>query len=156
MPAACRPCRHAFDGPGLLHRWMPRGAEQGRGEGPDDRSKNADNPYLGLLGAADAIIVTADSASMCTEACATGKPVLLFRPAAGVSTRLARLHAALQDQGCLCPLGSAWPARRPPPLNPAAAIADAIRARLCGTDQRSRGASGGAGASDTLNSRDQT
>jgi uncharacterized protein len=154
----------ALDGPGLVHRWTPQSLEQSRdegsGEGPDGSSEKhagtADNPYLGLLGAADAIIVTADSASMCMEACATGKPVFLFRPAAGVSRRLARLHAALQDQGRLCPLGSAWPERRPPPPNPADAVADAIRARLArGTDQRSRGAGGSAGAPDILNLRDQ-
>jgi uncharacterized protein len=37
-----------------------------------------DNPFLGLLGLADHIIVTADSISMISEAVATGKPVLLF------------------------------------------------------------------------------
>jgi len=33
------------------------------------------NPYLGFLGLADAIIVTADSINMVSEACSTGKPV---------------------------------------------------------------------------------
>ena len=145
-----------LEGPRLVHRWTPRTPDRSRDGSFDDRPETSDNPYLGLLGAADAIIVTADSASMCTEACATGKPVFLFHPAAGVSTRIARLHAALESQGCLHPLGSAWPERRPPPLNPADAVADAIRARLCATDQRSRGAGGSAGAFDTLNSRDQT
>ena len=110
----------AIDVPRLLHRWSPQSA------GPD-------NPYLGLLGAADAIIVTADSASMCTEACAAGRPVFLFRPAAGASAKLARLHAALEAAGYLRPLGAAaWPERSPPPLDPATAVADAIRARLSG------------------------
>lgn len=109
----------AIDVPRLLHRWSPRSA------GPD-------NPYLGLLGAADAIIVTADSASMCTEACAAGRPVFLFRPAAGASAKLTRLHAALEAAGYLRPLGAAWPERCPPPLDPATAVADAIRARLAG------------------------
>ena len=36
---------------------------------------SGDNPYFGMLGAADAIIVTADSVSMISEAAATGKPV---------------------------------------------------------------------------------
>jgi mitochondrial fission protein ELM1 len=106
----------ALDVPYFLHRWSPTG----------------DNPYLGLLGAADAIIVTADSASMCTEASATGKPIFLFRPAGGVSPRLQRLHAWLEAEGRLAPLGGAWPAPCPPPLNPAAAVAEAIRARLAG------------------------
>lgn len=34
-----------------------------------------ENPYFGILGLADAIIVTADSVSMISEAIATGKPV---------------------------------------------------------------------------------
>lgn len=36
------------------------------------------NPYYGFLGLADEIVVTADSMSMMTEACATGKPVFLY------------------------------------------------------------------------------
>jgi len=115
--AACsRTLAAAIDVAHLLHDWSPTG----------------DNPYLGLLGAADAIIVTADSTSMCTEACATGKPVLLFRPAGGIAPRLARLHAWLAAEGRLAPLGSAWPAPRPPLANPAAVVAAAIRARLPG------------------------
>lgn len=38
----------------------------------------ADNPYFGYLALADAFIVTADSVSMLSEACATGKPLYLF------------------------------------------------------------------------------
>ena len=145
----------ALEGPRLVHRWTPGAPAMSRDGSSDDRMEAAGNPYLGLLGAADAIIVTADSASMCMEACATGKPVFLFRPAAGVSTRVSRLHAALEGQGYLHPLGSAWPERRPPPLNPADTVAAAIRARLCATDERSRGPGGGAGAFEFLNSRDQ-
>jgi hypothetical protein len=40
---------------------------------PDD----ADNPYFGILGLSDELIVTADSVSMLGEACATGKPVYM-------------------------------------------------------------------------------
>ncbi len=49
--------------PAYLYRWMP-GA--------------TDNPYFGFLGLADALVVTADSVSMMTEACSTGRPVYLF------------------------------------------------------------------------------
>jgi mitochondrial fission protein ELM1 len=38
----------------------------------------AENPYFGMLALADAFVVTADSMSMLTEACATGKPVHIF------------------------------------------------------------------------------
>jgi mitochondrial fission protein ELM1 len=42
-------------------------------------SKDAtDNPYFGILAVADAIIVTGESISMITEACATSKPVFMF------------------------------------------------------------------------------
>ncbi len=41
----------------------------------------ADNPYFGYLALADDIIVTGDSISMLTEACATRKPVYIFDPA---------------------------------------------------------------------------
>jgi len=51
----------AIDVPCFFHRWE-RGA----------------NPYFGLLGLADEIIVTCDSTSMLAEACATRKPVHVF------------------------------------------------------------------------------
>ena len=34
-----------------------------------------ENPYFGMLGLADAIIVTPDSVNMVSDACSTGKPV---------------------------------------------------------------------------------
>ena len=37
-----------------------------------------ENPYFGLLGLADAIVVTSDSVSMVSEACFTGKPVYVY------------------------------------------------------------------------------
>lgn len=36
------------------------------------------NPYFGILGLSQALVVTADSVNMITEACATGKPVYVF------------------------------------------------------------------------------
>jgi mitochondrial fission protein ELM1 len=38
-----------------------------------------ENPYFGMLGLADAVIVTADSVSMVSEAVATSAPVYLVR-----------------------------------------------------------------------------
>ena len=100
--------------PHWLHRWQPRG----------------DNPYLGMLGSADAVVVSADSASMCAEACAAGAPVFLHEPKAGAPEKFEILHRRLRAHGCLRPLGSAWFAVDDPPPNPALAIADAIRALL--------------------------
>ena len=57
-----------------------------------------DNPYFGLLGLADAIVVTADSVSMVSEACATGKPVYVIDLDGG-SAKFARFHADLRDAG---------------------------------------------------------
>ncbi len=44
----------------------------------NDADKNSENPFYGFLGLADAVIVTGDSISMCSEACATGKPVYIY------------------------------------------------------------------------------
>jgi mitochondrial fission protein ELM1 len=49
-------------------------------------AKAPDNPYFGLLGLADAIVVTAESISMITEACAAGKPVHFFDIGEGTNT----------------------------------------------------------------------
>ncbi len=49
--------------PRSFHRW---------------RADGAANPYFGWLALAERIVVTADSIAMLSEACATGKPVLMF------------------------------------------------------------------------------
>ncbi len=66
--------------PDFLHRW---GDEQ------------AENPYLGILALADILVITGDSVSMCSEACATGKPVYIFAPDGSVSYKHNRLHQEL-------------------------------------------------------------
>jgi len=53
----------AITAPHYFYRW--------RGEDPA-------NPYMGMLAWADRLIVTGDSIAMLSEACATGKPVMLF------------------------------------------------------------------------------
>jgi mitochondrial fission protein ELM1 len=42
------------------------------------KKDDPDNPFFAFLGLADRVIVTADSVSMMTEACATGRPVYLY------------------------------------------------------------------------------
>jgi uncharacterized protein len=44
----------------------------------DYRNESSANPYYGFLALADSFIVTAESISMLTECCATGKPVHLY------------------------------------------------------------------------------
>jgi mitochondrial fission protein ELM1 len=55
-----------------------------------------DNPYLAMLAAADAFVVTADSVNMIGEACATGKPVMLFEPTARTGGAVERIQAYVQ------------------------------------------------------------
>jgi uncharacterized protein len=100
--------------PHVLHRW----------------SGGGDGPYVGMLGSADAIVVTADSVSMCTEACAAGRPVLLWRSGMRVPGKLERLHRRLEQEGHLRPIGAPWPDRMPPALRPAETVARVIRERL--------------------------
>ncbi|HYM03066.1 MAG TPA: mitochondrial fission ELM1 family protein, partial [Stellaceae bacterium] len=59
---------------------------------------SGDNPYFGLLGLADAVVVTADSVSMVSEAAATGKPVHVVDLDGG-SAKFARFHAAMTAAG---------------------------------------------------------
>ncbi|MEZ4279955.1 MAG: mitochondrial fission ELM1 family protein [Myxococcota bacterium] len=42
------------------------------------QKNDPDNPFFAFLGLADRVVVTADSVSMMTEACATGRPVYLY------------------------------------------------------------------------------
>jgi mitochondrial fission protein ELM1 len=105
--------------PHWLHCWQPEG----------------DNPYIGMLGAADAIVVSADSASMCAEACAPGVPVFLHEPKAGAPEKFELLHRRLREHGCLRTLGAPWFEVESPPPNPAFEIAAAIRQLL---DEKSR------------------
>lgn len=49
------------------------------------RAQDPHNPYFGYLALADQLIVTADSISMLSEACATGKPVMMFDLGCGLS-----------------------------------------------------------------------
>jgi len=61
------------------------------------------NPYADFLAHADVLVVTADSVNMTGEACATGKPVLVFTPSGG-SRKFDRFHAALAARGATRPL----------------------------------------------------
>lgn len=58
------------------------------------------NPYFGFLAWADYIIVTADSASMLSEAASTGKPTYMIDMEGG-SPKFNRLHQNLIDHGAI-------------------------------------------------------
>jgi|ERR1043166_4691509 mitochondrial fission protein ELM1 len=59
---------------------------------------HGENPYYGMLGLADAILVTCDSVNMISEACATGKPVHIIR-LPGHSEKFASFHEYLVRTG---------------------------------------------------------
>lgn len=84
------------------------------------------NPYAGLLGWADRLVVTPDSVNMLSEACATGSPVhtLVTAP---LPPRLARFHAALRARGLLHDIDA--DAAAAAPLRETRRIAAEVRAR---------------------------
>jgi len=101
---------------GLPH-CLWRGAQDGR------------NPYAGLLGWADRIVCTADSANLLSEACATGAPATAwFQDIAG--GRLQHLSAALRERGRLVAPPDLFDAAPATPLRETARIAAQVRQRL--------------------------
>ena len=64
------------------------------------------NPYLGYLAHADAILVTADSVNMVSEAAATGKPVHVIDLPGG-SDKFHRFHTAMVAAGITRPFTGA-------------------------------------------------
>lgn len=57
--------------PSILYRW---------------KKNDPDNPFFAFLGLADRVVVTADSVSMMTEACVTGRPVYLYDTGEGITS----------------------------------------------------------------------
>ncbi len=104
----------AITAPAQVHRWQSGG----------------DNPYLGYLAWADAVIVTGDSMSMCSEACAQPGPVYIYGPSALITDKHRRLHQELFTAGYARPLDGHLEAWTHPPLNAAEAIATAVRQRF--------------------------
>ena len=89
------------------------------------------NPYPDFLAHADLLVVTADSVNMTGEACATGRPVLVFTPSGG-SAKFNRFHQALAGHGATRPLPDrfdALPAWEYQALDSAAIIAQEIERR---------------------------
>jgi mitochondrial fission protein ELM1 len=90
---------------------------------------SGDNPYFGLLGLADAVLVTSDSVSMVSEAAATGKPVHVIELEGG-SDKFARFHQAMREAGVTRPFTGAIEHWRYAPPDDTARAADEIRRRL--------------------------
>jgi len=64
--------------------------------------ETGENPFFAFLGAADAVLVTEDSASMATQAAATGKPAMILKME-GDSAKFRRFHADLEARGAARP-----------------------------------------------------
>lgn len=92
--------------------------------GPDD----GNNPYPGVLGWADRLVVTPDSVNMLSEACAVGCAVHTF-VVGNLPPKLARFHGSLREAGLLHDVDGEPPAQQPP-LRETAAIAEALRRRI--------------------------
>ncbi|HJR13535.1 MAG TPA: mitochondrial fission ELM1 family protein [Rhodanobacteraceae bacterium] len=85
------------------------------------------NPYPGLLGWADHVVVTPDSVNMLSEACAVGVPVhtVATEP---LPEKIARFHDALRERGLLTDAGETRGAVAP--LRETQAVAAELRARM--------------------------
>ncbi len=88
-----------------------------------------DNPYFGLLGLADAVLATADSVSMVSEAAASGKPVHIVDLDGG-SEKFARFHQAMRAAGITRPFTGAIESWRYTPPDDTTRAAAEIRRRL--------------------------
>lgn len=90
----------------------------------------SENPYFGFLACADYILVTGDSVSMCSEACAAEAPVFVYAPQGGVGKKHALLHRQLYDGGYAQPLDGEMNVKEHKPLNAAQVVADEIKRRF--------------------------
>ncbi len=105
----------------LRDRLAPRGAWIWDGTG--------ENPYFGMLALADAIIVTADSVSMVSEAVATAAPVLLAR-LPGKSARIGAFMDAMLADGRVQNFAGQLEIWDTAPLDDTPAAAAELRRRL--------------------------
>lgn len=87
------------------------------------------NPYLGFLATADAVVVTADSVSMISEACASGAPVFYALPEQA-ERRQRRFIARFTEMNLIRPLGASLAPWARPVLNESQRVADEIRRRF--------------------------
>lgn len=92
---------------------------------------NGDNPYRGWLGLADAIVVTSDSVNMATEACVTGRPVLVAHLPGG-SAKFSAFHALMEAGNHTRRFEGFLPDWNPAPLDETGRVADLVRERLGG------------------------
>jgi hypothetical protein len=90
---------------------------------------SGDNPYFALLALSDAILVTADSVSMVSEAASTGKPVHIVALEGG-SAKFERFHATMHARGATRPFDGSIEGWDYAPLDDTARAAAEIKRRL--------------------------
>ncbi len=89
-----------------------------------------DNPYMGILAAAEVLIVTGDSVSMLSEACAAPGSVFIYRSPGFASRKHLRFHESLLERGAahlMTKLASRQPTQS---INPAGDIARIMMEKL--------------------------
>ncbi|CAL9000132.1 unnamed protein product [Prunus brigantina] len=90
------------------------------------------NPHMGHLAWADAFVVTADSVSMISEVCSTGKPAYIMG-AERCTWKLSEFHKSLKERGVVRPftgsenISESWSY---PPLNDTAEAASRVHKAL--------------------------
>jgi hypothetical protein len=89
----------------------------------------AANPYPGVLGAAQAAMVTEDSVNMASEAATAGLPVYISG-LGRIEEKFRRFHAALAERGCARPAADGPATWTYPPLAEADRVAALLADRL--------------------------
>jgi mitochondrial fission protein ELM1 len=88
-----------------------------------------ENPYLGYLAVADAVIVTGDSVSMISDACFTGVPVYIA-PMRDLPEKHRRFHVQMVEKRLVRPFTGGYFVYEYEPLDEASRVADEIRKRF--------------------------
>ncbi|MDR3424918.1 MAG: mitochondrial fission ELM1 family protein [Alphaproteobacteria bacterium] len=87
------------------------------------------NPYYGMLGLAEVVLATCDSVGMVTEACSTGKPVMIIDLPGG-SDKFRRFHQTMRDDGLTRPFVGKIERWACKPLDDMRLVAERIREML--------------------------
>jgi mitochondrial fission protein ELM1 len=96
---------------------------------------SGENPYYAYLAFADALLVTADSVSMISEAAATGKPVHILGLDGG-NTKFDRFHEAMRAAGITRPFSGRIESWSYPIPDDTARAGAALRALVLGRRER--------------------
>jgi mitochondrial fission protein ELM1 len=93
-----------------------------------------ENPYFGLLGLADYIVVTSDSVSMLSEAMSTGKPIYVIDLEGG-SRKFDEFHQSVRARGITRPIGGKLESWHYDSIDETARVAEIIRQKINARDK---------------------